>query len=41
MDRAQILEDLKAWLYDADAFMDEVTPEEVIRKIEELEELYE
>lgn len=41
MDRAQILEDLRNWLMDIEAFADEVTAGDVLEKLDELEELYE
>lgn len=41
MDREQIIDDLKNWLGDKIEFGDEVSPYEVLEKIEELEELYE
>lgn len=41
MDREAILEDLKDWLRGYVDFGDEVTPEEVLERIEFLEEIYE
>lgn len=41
MDRAQILEDLKAWADAAISYADEITPEDLLEKIDQLEELYE
>lgn len=41
MDRQQILEDLRSWLMDVEAFADEITAADVLEKLDYLEELYE
>lgn len=41
MDRAQILEDLREWALNCIEFADEITPEDLIEKLNYLEEYYE
>lgn len=41
MDRQALIEDLKNWLFDLEAFGDTIEPEDVLERIAQLEELYE